>query len=245
MKYCKVYRCRYAGTHVTSGHRCGTCGQFGHGQVECNNDERRVELASYHTEKLPEELWCTYTDCNYSWSHTNSSHICNICNGNHSAQIHSSTASSSPSVKNEVSIKCPLCRTINKFDNKTVVKGVDGNCCVCLTNGREVFFPTCGHICMCIECVKKLNTVTEVNNIITELSDHTINEALRKMGQLSGSIYVGVNAGMGCSWYVRRNSLSSNLEGFFMHSDSWGQYGENTSDVPQLEAFINGYQQIN
>ena len=32
------------------------------------------------------------------------------------------------------------------------------------------------------------------------------------------------------------------LEYFFMHSDSWGQYGEETSDVPRLRAFKENYE---
>ena len=55
--YCKVLHCRYPNTHVTAGHKCGTCHQFGHGQIECNNDELRVALNSYHTQKLPNNLW--------------------------------------------------------------------------------------------------------------------------------------------------------------------------------------------
>jgi len=46
--------------------------------------------------------------------------------------------------------------------------------------------------------------------------------------------------GMGCSEYFRKLP-NRDLEYFFMHSDSWGQYGEDTSEVPQLMAFLYGF----
>ena len=30
-------------SHTTAGHRCGICGKFGHGQIECNNPRLKVE----------------------------------------------------------------------------------------------------------------------------------------------------------------------------------------------------------
>jgi len=45
---------------------------------------------------------------------------------------------------------------------------------------------------------------------------------------------------MGSTWYIRNNNR--NIEYLFMHSDSWGQYGDDTSDVPILNAFIDGYE---
>ena len=47
-------------------------------------------------------------------------------------------------------------------------------------------------------------------------------------------------AGMGCSTYIRRN-LDAKLEYFFLHSDSYGQYGLETSDMPKVNAFLYGY----
>ena len=56
--------------------------------------------------------------------------------------------------------------------------------------------------------------------------------------------YVVNEAGMGCHNFYRRNKTTLSLEMFFMHSDSWGQYGEDTSDGPQLNAFLHGYSVI-
>ena len=53
--------------------------------------------------------------------------------------------------------------------------------------------------------------------------------------------YAHQQSGLGCSEYIRRNKETGKLEYFFMHSDGWGQYGKDNSDVPALNAFIYGY----
>lgn len=35
---CIVHGCRYASRHDTLDHKCGSCGKFGHGRVECRNE---------------------------------------------------------------------------------------------------------------------------------------------------------------------------------------------------------------
>ena len=47
---------------------------------------------------------------------------------------------------------------------------------------------------------------------------------------------------MGCSLYTRINNFYHPIEIFFLHSDSQGQYGENSNDLPYLENFCKGYQ---
>ncbi len=51
--------------------------------------------------------------------------------------------------------------------------------------------------------------------------------------------YIMRYGGMGCFWYVRNNNR--NIEYFFLHSDSMGQYGEDTSHIPRLNAFLYNY----
>jgi len=51
-----------------------------------------------------------------------------------------------------------------------------------------------------------------------------------------------IPTGQGCCWYVKYSEEGH--ETFFMHGDSWGQYGEDTSDVPLMEAFIAGYEEV-
>ena len=59
---------------------------------------------------------------------------------------------------------------------------------------------------------------------------------------MEDKIYTILYGGMGCLWYVKRDSSSSEPKAFFMHGDSWGQYG--TSDVPELTKFLHGYTKV-
>ena len=85
MKFCKVTYCRHAHTHATSAHKCGTCGEYGHGQMECNNIEMREYLKQFNEDTLPEENWCSHCPPTYECrkTHTTLSHICSKCGNRH------------------------------------------------------------------------------------------------------------------------------------------------------------------
>ena len=44
LEYCRVIGCRFKGTHTWQDHICGTCGEKGHGQIECGNYTRQMIL---------------------------------------------------------------------------------------------------------------------------------------------------------------------------------------------------------
>ena len=50
---------------------------------------------------------------------------------------------------------------------------------------------------------------------------------------------------MGCCYYAKRACVGGIISLFFMHSDAWGQYGEESNDVPKLREFLNGYIALN
>ena len=85
---CKVKGCRYSNYHTTIGHRCGTCNSYGHGQLECNNATLKQQLSAFLEEQMPEDQFCTFSNCTYPWSHSSSSHHCFRCGGrgSHPAQ---------------------------------------------------------------------------------------------------------------------------------------------------------------
>lgn len=60
--------------------------------------------------------------------------------------------------------------------------------------------------------------------------------------QVPGKIYVSTYGGMGCMNYWKRDSPNTHFTKYFMHNDSWGQYGH--SEVPELMEFLNGYQPL-
>jgi hypothetical protein len=53
------------------------------------------------------------------------------------------------------------------------------------------------------------------------------------------STYMEFYVGQGCAYYVRNNNGTKEV--FFLHCDSHGQYGDDTSDIPRYLAFIKGY----
>ena len=128
-KLCHVYGCRYSTFHITEGHKCGKCGEHGHGRYECGD---------------------------------------------------------------------PV----------------------------------------------KITSLKQAVPIYSEIEQAVINVAKKALGSNIAKCYVVIYGGMGCTWYARRNGLDCPISIFFMHSDSWGQYGPSSDDRPKLEAFINGYREI-
>ena len=240
--YCKVNNCRFASSHTTPAHKCGTCGGYGHGQVECKNNELREFLKKFLNNKMPLDKRCTLTPCNHKWSHSVNAHHCKICN------INGHSISTCPLNQIFYEIQCPLCMKINKISSdQKKIYGLEDKCKVCQDNEVNVFLPECGHGCLCIDCVQIMyenDKNINIDDIIVEESkilNHTRSQANDVFESNNSKIYTIVYAGMGCSWYVRRESNTSLLEGFFMHNDNWGQYGETTDDRPKLNIFINGY----
>jgi hypothetical protein len=81
---CQVAGCRFKHTHVTSGHQCGTCKAYGHGQRECSNPVLKTALQRFLNDRLPDHLHCSRPKCVFKDKHITSSHICSICKGFHS-----------------------------------------------------------------------------------------------------------------------------------------------------------------
>jgi len=62
---------------------CGTCKEFGHGQLECGCFEKIDALNEYRDEELPEDKWCEFDYCETRKYHTTQSHFCAFCNCSH------------------------------------------------------------------------------------------------------------------------------------------------------------------
>jgi hypothetical protein len=87
------------------------------------------------------------------------------------------------------------------------------------------------------QCPNNPNNSTSILTDPTSIANDPREHA--KKLNIPNGYYTLFYAGMGCSWYVRNNN--GNLEYYFMHSDSWGQYGDDTSDIPILNAFLENY----
>ena len=176
---CRVQNCRYSSFHVTSRHSCGKCHQYGHGIMECDNNDLIEGLKIYYNDVIINDM-CNVLDCDERNTHVTSGHSCRYCN------------KVSKHLKN-----CPV-------------------------NGTEI-----------CDNYDQTNTIDSVQKDYIDM--------ILKEKNLQKGDYILLYAGMGCTWYIRSNIITGTIEYMFMHSDSWGQYGEDTSDVPRLNAFIYKY----
>lgn len=162
--YCSVKDCRFPYYHVTAGHKCGNCKEFGHGVIECS-----------YPKELPKQYWCSITECKHPNTHMNASHHCYYC-----GKLHKES-------------KCLVNKPNTSLD--PIFKGK-------IKDAEDIF------------------------------------------GDEKGKVFCILMAGMGCQIYAKRDNEKSKIETFFMHSDSWGQYGPESDDRPKLEKFLAGYRKI-
>jgi len=147
---CMVEECRYNKTHVTHGHVCGICSDFGHGLLECHDYYKRNKLFKYRNDVLDENNRCTIEDCVYKRFHTIEAHHCGKCKKR-------TKHSEKECPENTKTLQCPICRTNNNISNsQKKIYGLTDKCSICLDNNVEILFPTCMHCPICDECYKKM-----------------------------------------------------------------------------------------
>lgn len=149
---CRVRGCRHASTHVTMGHRCGACGRFGHGQLECLRRDRISELFDlYKDDRISTP--CDVSGCRAPWTHAAVAHHCDTCHARGGCEC--SAPSSRAAASQSLSRRCPTCRQTSDVDvSVSVFTGTD--CAVCLDAGPVVVFSTCRHATVCAACVERL-----------------------------------------------------------------------------------------
>lgn len=238
---CMVLGCRFPTYHVTAGHKCGTCGKYGHGIRECSDVFKKAKLASFMSDILPPTKQCRFGGCRYKTLHTSEAHHCTSCHN----RMHSSiTCPNNQSTNNvKLDIKCPVCKKDNQISkSQQKIFGLSDTCVVCMDKKVEIFFPTCGHVCVCNECFKILTNQNKINvfddirdEAFLEKQKYQINEI--KMLLKDYPSYVSVYEGMGCCTIVRRFNANSPIEGLFNHSDD----GYDPNKMKKIEDFINGY----
>jgi hypothetical protein len=145
-----VSECRYNNTHTTPGHKCGRCGYFGHGLLECRSLIKRDKLRPYLNDIIGGEERCTIIDCVRAMYHTVDAHHCDICKD----RVKHSLFECPKRIKK---INCPICRTENILSNNPKkIYGLTDKCSICLDNPVEILFETCSHCCVCNDCFMKL-----------------------------------------------------------------------------------------
>jgi hypothetical protein len=175
-------------------------------------------------------IYCNVSKCRFSSYHITSSHKCGSCHKYGHGVME--------------------CNDITKI---TQLHSIPQHCipkekqCSCLYGS---FHTIEGHICKsCKKFGHNYYDCKEVSCIAPQDDNDIDSKTLRliesRMSNIDGKIYMLFYTGMGCCYYAKRDCYGGIISLFFMHSDSWGQYGENTSDVPKLRAFLNGYNPLN
>lgn len=131
--------------HVTMGHRCGACGEFGHGQVECRRRASRDQLFMlYGADTLDAEHQCRVPFCPMKHLHRTESHICQTCG-----------ATIACSCNSQHTCPCPSCKHMGTVDlSKKYYTG--GACVVCFEDVVPMVSFPCGHTNVCLTCVTRL-----------------------------------------------------------------------------------------
>lgn len=136
---CKVANCRHPTTHVTKGHRCGRCKNFGHGQLECRQ-AHMIQRLETEDQELGDANRCLFFMCQHASLHTSEGHFCNLCK------------TTSQSCTCQVSISCPSCRTLNTMPKLLNLVYTNSECAVCSLSKAAVVFPKCKHANVCQDC---------------------------------------------------------------------------------------------
>ena len=153
MMRCSVKYCRFPNGHITFGHKCGYCGEYGHGQTECGKPNKMNYLRNnYFNQRLNDEEKCTVPGCRYKQFHRTIGHQCSTCNafgGSCNCSLIVATTENVPVQK-----KCPICRIDGSFlPSQQIFTG--GECVICMQSTKMIIF-SCGHAQCCLECSLKL-----------------------------------------------------------------------------------------
>jgi hypothetical protein len=164
--------------------------------------------------------YCKVKGCRFSSFHVTSRHECGTCKnlGHGKVECNNKNLQNILNQYNKDTINInDRCKYINCIDPET--------------------HKTDGHTCIyCHSANKHLKKCPIINNYIIE-DDNKFYDI--KFDKLQNGEYTNVYSGMGCTIFIRKNK--DKLEYYFMHSDSWGQYGDDSSDVPILNSFIYKY----
>lgn len=239
-KYCKVYACRFSESHVTRGHCCGKCQKYGHGSFECNKTDYRKDLIKYFNDELPNEIKCKFGGCKYYKYHTTEAHHCENCMG----RLHSKETCPE-TLDKPIKVKCPICKQDNIINkNQQKIYGVSDICSVCMENKVSVFFPNCGHVCVCNQCVNIISKDV-INEYFKPYGEEYLNEMKLDINSIKIKLkdypsYLNIYNGMGTYTCVRRLDSNSKLECIFISTDDI--YDD--TKIKFNTSFIQGYAHV-
>ena len=169
--------------------------------------------------------YCKVAGCRFPQTHTTSGHKCGKCNryghGRIECGVYSLIERLRPFHNDRLpeSMHCTLVGCKHAWSHNKHAH----NCHKCFRNHRSR------------DCIiQSLETLkTQWGAFITDqVADHITNFLNDNENK-----YIKIYVGMGCDIFFKK---TDSIQGIFMHSDSWGQYGFENSDAPLFENFIEG-----
>ena len=167
---------------------------------------------------------CKVYGCRYANAHVTNGHKCGKCSGFGHGQVECGHEQKLKDLQQYYSDVMPQsCQVWNCSHPR--LHTTAGHCCRYCGKHNQ-------HMKQC-PIIKPFNTFDDPKVVGLDIT-----EDVKKIYIKTG-YYIILYAGMGCTWYVRNNNR--NIEYFFLHSDSQGQYGEDSSDIPRVNAFLYNY----
>jgi len=176
---------------------------------------------------------CKVQGCRFAQFHTTSFHLCGTCQTFGHGQMECKKQSRIDALKSYYQETLPQhlrCQVANCVDRSS--------------------HTSCGHICRyCHKFSNQLHLKHCPSNphftgqLINDPESAGLDPRQDKfIFTIQPGQYTNTYGGMGCTWFVRNNH--GVIQYLFMHSDCWGQYGEDSSEVPIYNAFIDGYVEV-
>ena len=177
------------------------------------------------------EMYCNSLNCRFSHTHTTFSHKCGLCSEYGHGAMECNNILNMKKLLTHIQKEIPKEQQCNcRFGKFHTIEG--HKCKSCNTYGHMYYN------CDKITCIAPQD---DDDNIDSE----TLKIIESRMSDVDGKIYMLLYTGMGCMYYAKRNYIGDKISLFFMHSDAWGQYGYESSDIPKLKEFLNGYKPLN
>ena len=196
---------------------------------------------------------CQVKNCRYSDSHVTCRHMCGSCHKYGHGILECGNDTMIENLKKSYNDRCSenIC-CIDDCVDRTTHTTVGHSCLYCNSrnlDSNKFNFKTTDQLNDRQYTEENINYCHLKNcpingtNIIDNLNDVDIENMLKhtKVSDLKRGYYFLKQAGMGCMWFIRCNIDSGNIEYLFMHSDCWGQYGDDSSDLPRYNAFTHRY----
>ena len=251
MSLCKAKGCRFNKSHVSSGHLCGRCQQFGHGEQECGNNTLMNSLKKKSVnDKMSKTTRCSFIECTDSSSHSNSAHYCKKCNERgHCEDLcpkKSKKRKFSQSKDFENLSECSI-KTRWEIDSeieKEMLKSLPNRSIKTrweIDGEIEKNSSSISSSSSSSSSSSNSSSSSSSSSSLTTLPDYEYakNKANEKFVRyIFKKMYTCIPVGMGCMYFFKISDAI--LESLFMHSDDWCHYKKFT----EQENFIAGYTEI-